>query len=352
MLTFNHIIVPKFGTDLPSPALTDITALRKCSLNSLVRLYKSVYDTEPKMVDRGNIIRRLQLLHLPQPATNPAHVTKVLTAKANELQPLIPKQALHTIYIPYEPASGFYLWLRADIFYMDRSEVILMEPYNRFAFCGNCKGSSGGCPTYSPGFEQLKPSCDKFFLIVLTCDFKWVFKNVWKERSQSYKNATLMFLMYPDRMTDRYLTRILLSLKQQDLGYPLFCGNCNGCNPRDCTVNQANQLCCKPERRTFSMESVGIDCDAFHKELYNEWLPWFFAGTMMMPTYIARYAGIITSKSSSELIEKLTTAIQKDKSYNPEIPPYTFIDPDIKFSVQTIPAWIHSGDIQAVYCLK
>ena len=333
----------------PSVDFHSLSTLKKSSSAFLYRYYKSLYHNEPKQLDRGFLIRHIYC-HFHQNKTEAIQrppVTELdLTQKfftSNH-----PSKLSH-FNLPYRTASGTYLWLSCETFYFKRSELPLMSDYQRFASCGNCKGSGGGCPTYSPSITQLKPSCKYVYLIVLSCDFKWVFKNVWKDRRNNYKNATLMFLMYPDRITDNYLSRVTKAIrKEHNLGYNLLCGNCEGCRPKYCTVNQRNSYCSFPSKRTFSIESAGVDCDALHYDLYGHWMPWFFARTDKMPLYISRYTCFLTNKSPTECDDVLLPTMQADKSYDLSIPT-DYVDPDISLTTQTIPVWNHVNELQPAY---
>lgn len=357
---FDHFIspslleLPQFRTITYNP--DDISALKHLSDDELFDLYYLFYDTDPVQDDRGYLIRQIYTANINpiEPLQRPPidNLGHSLNCKPSICHPIpfpIPRidTAYHRFTIPYVAGSGAYAWLTCDCFYLDRSQIPLMSDFQRFSSCGNCKGSGGGCPVYSPHFTKFKPSIDTFFLMALSIDYKWVFKNVWKDRRQHYRNTTLMFLMYPDRMTENYLARITSQLSP--LGFNLFCGNCRGCRPKDCTVNWQPSYCSKPSKRTFSMESVGVDCDALHYDLYEEWLPWFFSGTDYMPAYMTRYTGFFTKSTFENCLDLLGKSIQSDKSYSTETPPSTYVDQQLTLTAQPIPKWHHRGQLQLAY---
>jgi hypothetical protein len=62
------------------------------------------------------------------------------------------------------------------------------------------------------------------------------------------------------------------------------------------------------------MEATGIDCDELHHMIYGEYLPWYYKGTNMMPTYMSRYM-CVYKEQDIDYAQLLKGAAENDKYY-------------------------------------
>jgi predicted metal-binding protein len=230
--------------------------------------------------------------------------------------------------VTYVTGSDHALSMLVHVAEVARADVPLMTEYEQLASCRLCNGSSGGCPGFAPRFTSLRRKAQSLFVITVTIDFAWALK---------YAGMTSWKLpaAWCDRLSMAYVNRLLR--KVQDAGYFILgLGKCAGkCNP--CTVT-AGEPCEKPKKRTYSMEAVGVDCDMLHLAFYDEYLPWaywgmkFSDGLQPVPTYMTRYAGVLTSDDG--VVQHIRDAIHRDWSYRkyavevPEVRAYNLVVPE------------------------
>lgn len=247
--------------------------------------------------------------------------------------------------IGYKTGSGNVMSLLVHVFELDRMDVPLLTEYEHVSLCGSCKGSNGGCPGFAPRFDMIKRSTDTMYIVTVTFDMAWSLK--YATPNGLHYGYVLQQLAYADRLTDRYVRRMLMYLREHSIGHVIGLGNCPGCHTKDCTVRKGGR-CSHPEKRIYSMEATGIDCDELHAMLYGEYLPWYYKGTNTMPQYMTRYCGVISDKPSSEVISHISNFIVCDKSY---VPIESVIDVSQEYNVVLveIPSGPHKGGQQHVY---
>lgn len=206
--------------------------------------------------------------------------------------------------------------LSLDIFgelYM-REDISLFYPKDDlYLLCGKCGGFSGGCPPYAPYFDQLKPTCPWFYVIVVRMDVAWGIK-------YSGHSEYLRF-SYVDRLTEFYMKRIMNELSKRLKAFGLICGGCRGCNnhKEKCPVIRGGK-CSNPRRRTYSVEAVGVDCSELHEMIFGRRLPyWYYDGAL--PRYMVRYGGLfLRDDVASNVDGVIADVIRNDKSYIPFVP--------------------------------
>jgi len=252
---------------------------------------------------------------------------------------------IFTEEVGYKTGSGNMMSLLVEAYRVDRSQIPLLTEYEHISFCGNCRGSSGGCPGFAPRFETIKPKCSDFVIITISIDMIWAImyatpKDGW------LSNRILRQLMYADRITESYCKRLFTFFKGVNAGFPLGAGNCVGCRPKFCTVIRGNK-CAKPRKRSYSMEAVGVDCDELHIMLYGEPLPWYYKGTSKMMTYMTRYIGLFPNESAISIVDYLEGFTANDRSYIDigEVPESR----DATISLMEIPSGFYKGGHVYVY---
>ncbi len=174
----------------------------------------------------------------------------------------------------------------------------------------HCNGLSGGCPPYAPYFDDIKPSCDWFYVVVVRMDVAWAIQYAGSGEYLRFK--------YVNMLTASYLHRIMSGLSQVRTMFHLGAGGCNGCgSSKNCTV-LVNQPCAKPDKRVYSVEATGVDCSELYKMIYGHRLPyWYYDGAL--PRYMVRYGGIFLNDPGDIDLDLLMVA-KADKSYIPVVP--------------------------------
>jgi len=257
------------------------------------------------------------------------------------LSPTADGPAQHGLEVGYITQSGNVMSMVVNVKAVARSDVPLLTAWEQVSSCKSCKGSSGGCPGFAPRYDSLKLSLNTLVVITLTMDMAWGIKY----SAPTHAGSRILYPMqYVDRLTDFYCARLLKALKP--MYYTLSMGSCKGCRPSRCTVTRG-RLCKYPKLRTFSMESVGIDCDALHVQFYHEFLPWYYQGTKKLQTYMTRYAGVLCDGGDvDDIIDTVREFILDDKSYISDI---YYPDDAMTVSPMEIPSGVYKGYTQMVY---
>lgn len=245
----------------------------------------------------------------------------------------------------YKTAMGVRYPMAFSLFRLGREEVPTIPHVECLASCRQCLGSGGGCPGFAPYWEKLWPSELEWGIVSLHTDFSWAmapYKNY--VESGGHPLPYFFPLSLADSLTEGLLKRILHKTPRV-----LATGGCWGCKPSSCTVLQGGP-CSHPDRRTFSMEAVGVDCSALHRMLYGAWLPWAYRKTedkYYYPQYVSRYAGVAGSQFDEDA---LLDAVMSDKGFDGglrEFIPYPF--PEMEGGFQLVPSGVHKGDYQEAY---
>lgn len=109
---------------------------------------------------------------------------------------------------------------------------------------------NGGCPPYSPSYRAL--SAQYAFALILY--YKLYLRDFPTTPKTGKEYLTWTF-------TESFLPRLLLntlnSLSKRISGYVLSSGHCIGC--KTCNFQRGERICRKPERRTYSLEAVGVN---------------------------------------------------------------------------------------------
>jgi len=216
--------------------------------------------------------------------------------------------------------SGNYLSLTITGVMLNREDIPYVSTDDRKPLCGECKGFNGGCPPYAPPFDKIKPSCDQFYVICVMVDMLWSTlyaggKLNDKIETDGDKIRLNMYrIVYIDRLTKRYVSRIVRDMEERTACYGLFVGNCIGCTG-SCAVASGGK-CVNPQKRTYSMEAAGIECSSLHELIFKERLPWWYR-TVQLPTYMARYCGLFVGRGYSESYfdQELQMRCEADKSF-------------------------------------
>lgn len=228
-----------------------------------------------------------------------------------------------SLEIGYRTGSGNVMPMFVHGICMHRDEIPVVFGDNQCDLCNTdeirCKGYNGGCPPHAPYFDNVKPSIDNVYAIVVEFDMAnaITFSGWWKGVSA----PGLYILVYADRLTMNYTQRALAHF--ENLGYyTLGVSNCPGCKPKDCAVTKGRK-CSKPKERRFSVEATGVRCDVWHQELFEEALPWWFHTPKHIPDRMYRYAMVFADKPANVMDDILTDFVFSDKSYCDDVPDYS-----------------------------
>jgi hypothetical protein len=245
--------------------------------------------------------------------------------------------------VGYRTSTGNDMMMVVDGHLMDRADVPVMTPYEAFASCRDCRGSSGGCPGFAPWFSHMYPNLGQVYVVVVHYDMRWA-----KKYAHPGVKAKFNQLSYADLITEKLARRLMNHIgaatgSRRMLGI----GNCYGCHPQDCTVLRG-QPCVKPGKRTFSCEAAGVDCDMLHHNLYGEYLPWVYHQDIDgVQTYMSRYS-LVFADRGADYHALLGNAIGDDPYTIPADlvdKPWVLMDVSDAYLAE-IPSGVHAGGRQ------
>lgn len=109
---------------------------------------------------------------------------------------------------------------------------------------------NGGCPPFSPTYQALSAQ----YAYALILYYKLYLRDfpVRPETGRDYLNWT-----FTESFMPRLLLNTLNSIARRVSGYVLSSGHCIGC--KKCSFLRSVKICRKPEKRTFSLEAVGVN---------------------------------------------------------------------------------------------
>jgi len=234
--------------------------------------------------------------------------------------------------------------LALDLFQLSRDMVPVMTPYETFASCGDCKGSSGGCPGFAPWFPTMYRNYDTVYVLVIHFDMRWA-----RLYAAGGKSTRLFQTSYADLITEKYARRIMSRIADASgRRWMLGMGNCSGCHPKHCTVIRG-EPCARPAERTFSCEAVGVDCDMLHSQLYGEWLPWTYYAVEGVQSYMSRYV-MWFAAGGWDFAAVLWDAVRVDQTYIPvnDVEGGELIFDSSDVHTVEVPSGVHAGYTQYV----
>lgn len=263
---------------------------------------------------------------------------KVTTNIAN---PYDFKDKYPTIFLEKRGDSyGFFV----QVFLLKSQEVPIMDSITRLSACGNCAGYNGTCPIYSPYLANFIGE-RKLLLFVFVFDYFYMIRSLTKNFTEDF-NVRPSIRITNLRSKSR-TGKIFKIISEKFKGFNLFLGSCGSC--RHCSVLKKDK-CKFPKRRTFSLESVGVDCEQIHLNLYGSHLSWYYRGSLLLPNYMVRYCGILVEDEidPNDVISYLKSKVEEIdfeiKSQSPIIFPS-----ELSLIDFTIPVGYHKGSIQKVY---
>ena len=173
------------------------------------------------------------------------------------------------IYRSSSTANAYPLSIQSKwILYQD----VVFEPDYIESLCKKgCRnyGHSGGCPPFSPKFNQFADDDKQYLLIITKFDSKY--KTV---RVKASKNRAIHW-KFQDVIVAHFLDKIGRALQTH---FPqtiyLGTGYCMGCPGQKCSY-KLQEPCRNPKQRTFSMESTGINVVKTVRNTMQETFYWY-----------------------------------------------------------------------------
>ncbi|MEA2020466.1 MAG: DUF2284 domain-containing protein [Patescibacteria group bacterium] len=173
-------------------------------------------------------------------------------------------------------------------------------PYDKKVTVEACKtgcalfGKGGGCPPYSPDFQQIKkkfPYAQAIYSRLYT-------------RYYPPKVARASFYIrwnFVKALMERKIANVGYFLREQLGGFFLSAGPCHGCGNKTCAFKEGEKKCRKPEKRVFSLESTGVLANELVEKLFGFRLLWFDKEREdYIPEYMVNVILLMTKNSVPE----------------------------------------------------
>ena len=142
------------------------------------------------------------------------------------------------------------------------------------------------CPPFTPCFEKIAQKYNGLFIVMFLCNLDNI-------KSTEYNKIRIANVVMKSRIIKlmRYLenkyNRIFLST-----------GSCNLCKP--CKL-KLNLPCAHPNKRRYSLESFGVNCDDISKKLFSRPILWY--KDKKAPKYTCVLCGLICNANEEEIIK-------------------------------------------------
>jgi predicted metal-binding protein len=164
---------------------------------------------------------------------------------------------------------------------------------NKALFTEMCKsgcknfGKKYSCPPFSPSFNSIFDGYEKLFVLMFLCNLSQI-------NSTEYNKLRIANVVMKSK-----IEKIMRELEKINNSKFLSTGSCRLCKPCKAKLNQP---CKHPEKRRYSLESIGINCNTLIKKVFEKELKWFKEGKS--PEYTCVICGLLCNKENEEKIKK------------------------------------------------
>jgi len=151
------------------------------------------------------------------------------------------------------------------------------------------------CPLFTPRFEILTKDCQGLLIILFQCPLEQI-------DSTEYNKVRIANVVMKSRIDK--LMRILENKFKTTF---LSTGSCRLCKP--CKL-KLNQPCAHPDKKRYSLESIGVDCDILSKHLFN--IPMLWYKEKKAPEYSCVVCGLLCNSEDVNKIKKSAEDLIKE----------------------------------------
>ncbi|MBS3073465.1 hypothetical protein J4465_01565 [Candidatus Pacearchaeota archaeon] len=143
------------------------------------------------------------------------------------------------------------------------------------------------CPPFSPNFKIISKNYEGLFVIMFLCSLNQI-------SSTEYNQVRIANVVMKSK-----LDTLMRNLEEKTGLKYLSTGSCRLCKP--CKL-KLKQPCKHPNKKRYSLESTGVDCDELTKKLFDISLQWY--KNKKSPEYTSVLCGLICNKKDLKIIEK------------------------------------------------
>lgn len=156
-----------------------------------------------------------------------------------------------------------------------------------------CKNYSKkySCPPFTPDFEKITNKHEGLFIVLFLCNLEEI-------NSTEYNKIRIANVVMKSR-----LMKLMRYLEDKHKTIFLSTGSCNLCKP--CKL-KLKLPCTHPQKRRYSLESIGIDCNHISEKLFSKPLLWY--KDKKAPKYTCVMCGLMSNANDEEPIKKDVTS--------------------------------------------
>jgi len=173
--------------------------------------------------------------------------------------------------------------------FVDKGKVVVRKNFFDEMCKNGCKNykKKYSCPPYSPTLDNLLKGFDGLYIVLFLCNLNQI-------DSTEYNKLRIANVSTKSR-----LIKLMRYLEGRFKTFFLSTGSCNLCKP--CKL-KLNLPCAHPDKRRYSLESLGVDCDKLTRDLFNINLLWY--KNKKSPKYACAVGGLVCYEKDVPEIKK------------------------------------------------
>lgn len=145
------------------------------------------------------------------------------------------------------------------------------------------------CPPFAPSFEKLVEDKEGLFVVLFKCNLKEI-------DSTEYNKVRIANVVMKSK-----IEKLMRFLEKKFQTIYLSTGSCRLCKPCKLKIKEP---CKYPEKKRYSLEAVGLDCDKLSQDLFGFPLLWY--KDKRSPEYTCVICGLVCDKKDvKELMKDL-----------------------------------------------
>jgi len=148
----------------------------------------------------------------------------------------------------------------------------------------NLYALNGGCPPFAPDYQTLSKQYAYAMILYFKLSAKDYPRNLPADSQKNRWDFAVAFM-------SRALLASLVLLAEKLSGYVLSSGHCIGC--RTCNFNSGENYCPRPDKRTYSLEAVGVNIVDLMKEYSDSPVIWWNDDKKHVPEYQLRVGAVL-----------------------------------------------------------
>lgn len=148
-------------------------------------------------------------------------------------------------------------------------------------------GRKYSCPPFSPSFTTVSEGYESLLVVLFLSTLSQI-------KSTEYNKLRIANIVMKSK-----IDKIMRELEKVNNTKFLSTGSCRLCKPCGAKVGKP---CKYPDKKRYSLESLGVDCNNLVKNLFEKELLWF--KNKKAPEYTCVVCGLLCKKEEKDILEK------------------------------------------------